>query len=59
MSISGLCQICESRQAQERCPNCGTLACEVHYESEMGLCADCATQAQPDRQSDDVDIHRF
>jgi hypothetical protein len=59
MSVSGLCQICESRQAQHRCDNCGTLACEEHYESGMGLCADCAAQAQPDRNADDVDIHRF
>ncbi|MFA9417758.1 MULTISPECIES: hypothetical protein [Natrialbaceae] len=58
MSVSGLCQICESRPAQQRCPNCGTLACDVHYDDELGLCADCAAQAQPG-QRDDVDINRF
>ncbi|MFC4542264.1 hypothetical protein ACFO5R_10020 [Halosolutus amylolyticus] len=58
MSISGLCQICESRPAEHRCANCGNLVCEVHFETEMGLCADCATQARPD-QDDDVDVHRF
>jgi len=36
MSVSGLCQICESRPAQERCSNCGTLVCAVHYEDSMG-----------------------
>ncbi|OVE84378.1 hypothetical protein [Natronolimnobius baerhuensis] len=70
MSVSGLCQICESRPAEERCENCGTLACEQHYERAMGLCADCATQAQPgmgdsesepnvDTSHDDVDVNRF
>lgn len=58
MSVSGLCQICESRQAQHRCPNCGALVCEVHYDTELGLCADCAAQARPG-ESDDVDVHRF
>jgi hypothetical protein len=59
MSVSGLCQICESRQAQERCGNCGTFACAQHYESADGVCADCAAQGRPDRQSDDVDTYRF
>ncbi|WP_200840293.1 hypothetical protein [Natrialba sp. INN-245] len=58
MSVSGLCQICESRPAQERCDNCGTMACEQHYERGLGLCADCAAQADPGRR-DDVDVNRF
>ncbi|WP_290819399.1 hypothetical protein [Halovivax sp.] len=58
MSVSGLCQICESRTAQERCDNCGTLACERHYERGLGLCADCAAQARPGER-DDTEIHRF
>lgn len=49
MSVSGLCQICESRPAQEQCENCGTLACDQHYEADLGLCAECAAQARPDR----------
>lgn len=59
MSVSGLCQICESRPAQEQCPNCGTLACDTHYEDGKGLCVQCATQADPSQQSDDVDINRL
>lgn len=58
MSVSGLCQICQSRTAEERCTNCGTFACRAHYEQGKGLCADCAAQAQPGRR-DDVDINRF
>ncbi|MXV62217.1 hypothetical protein GS429_09115 [Natronorubrum sp. JWXQ-INN-674] len=63
MSVSGLCQICESRPAQERCANCGTLACDGHYEEGKGLCVECAAQADPTQpspsESEDVDIHRF
>lgn len=59
MSVSGLCQICESRQAQERCDNCGNLVCAQHYEGGLGLCADCAAQAQPERQSDETDTYQF
>ena len=59
MSVTGLCQICESRTAIDRCDNCGTLACEQHYERSLSLCADCATKAQPGRDRDGTDIHRF
>ncbi len=58
MSVSGLCQICESRPAEERCRSCGTFACLSHYEQGKGLCADCASEARPGRD-EDVDIHRF
>ncbi|WP_254525495.1 hypothetical protein [Natrinema caseinilyticum] len=58
MSVSGLCQICESRPAQHQCPNCGTFVCDLHYDNELGLCADCAAQARPGRP-EDVDVNRF
>lgn len=61
MSITGLCQICESRPADHRCDGCGTLACDVHFESDRGLCVDCVAQADPTRPAndEDVDVHRF
>lgn len=58
MSVSGLCQICESRQAEYRCENCGALVCEVHYDRDLALCTDCAAQVRP-REDDDTEIHRF
>jgi len=58
MSVSGLCQICQSRPATDRCENCGTFACRAHYERGPGLCADCLTQVDPSRETD-VDVHRF
>ena len=59
MSVTGLCQICESRTAVDRCDNCGTFACEQHYERSLGLCADCAAKARPGQGSDETDVHRF
>ncbi len=58
MSVSGLCQICESRTARERCDNCGTLVCAEHFDRGLGLCADCAARADPGTD-DDTEIHRF
>lgn len=49
MSTSGLCQICESRPAEEQCRNCGTFTCDQHYEGDLGLCAECAAQADSGR----------
>ena len=42
MSITGLCQICESARARHSCARCGALVCEDHYEPERGMCMDCA-----------------
>ena len=58
MSVSGLCQICQTRTAQHRCDNCGTFACDRHFESGLGLCADCAAQARPG-EIDDEKVHRL
>lgn len=51
MSVTGLCQICEQNEAEYSCPNCGTLACEEHWNEPLGLCAQCA--AAVDRVEDD------
>jgi hypothetical protein len=45
MSVSGLCQVCESAPARYQCGRCGTLACEDHFDAESRLCADCAAES--------------
>lgn len=55
MSVSGLCQICESRPARDRCDNCGTFACRVHYEPTVGLCVDCAARVDTTGRDEGVD----
>lgn len=46
MSVTGLCQVCEQREAKHSCPNCGTLACDQHWDEGTDLCAQCATTIQ-------------
>jgi hypothetical protein len=68
MSVTGLCQICEQNDAEHSCPNCGTLACEDHWDEATGFCAQCAaTVERGDRGEgsvtpedlDDEDVMRF
>lgn len=44
MSVSGLCQVCESNPAVDRCGRCGALACGRHYEDAEGICVECAAE---------------
>lgn len=53
MSLTGLCQVCESATAEFRCGLCGASVCEAHYDRAAGACLTCAGGgADPD--SDDV-----
>ncbi|WP_132059433.1 hypothetical protein [Halorussus amylolyticus] len=68
MSVTGLCQICEQKEAKHSCPNCGTLACDEHWDEGLDLCAQCASTVErggtdeggvrPDDLDDD-DVMRF
>jgi len=42
MSVTGLCQMCESARAQFSCDRCGATVCEDHYDAANGFCAECA-----------------
>jgi len=42
MSVSGLCEICESREAEHGCDRCGALVCARHFRTTRGFCAHCA-----------------
>ncbi|WP_227133458.1 hypothetical protein [Halorubellus salinus] len=44
MSVSGLCQICESNAAEESCERCGALVCERHYDGEHAMCVSCVAE---------------
>lgn len=42
MSVSELCQICESRPADYTCERCGRTVCSQHYDDSLSLCLDCS-----------------
>jgi hypothetical protein len=46
MSVTTLCQICESASASHTCSGCGAAVCAEHYDRETGLCTVCATRAR-------------
>ncbi|MFD1685725.1 zinc finger HIT domain-containing protein [Halobellus litoreus] len=42
MSVTGVCQVCERREAEYACHRCGAAVCSVHFETEQGVCVHCA-----------------
>ncbi len=46
MSVSGVCQVCESAEATQTCPNCGAMVCDDHYDRELSVCTRCASAAR-------------
>jgi len=46
MSVSGLCQVCQSADAEEQCSRCGALVCRTHLDESTGYCAECASAGQ-------------
>jgi hypothetical protein len=44
MSVTGLCAVCERREAEFVCGRCGAVACEAHYERAAGVCTSCASE---------------
>jgi hypothetical protein len=44
MSLTGVCQVCESAEARHSCPQCGRAVCDDHYDRELAVCEVCATE---------------
>ncbi|WP_336325326.1 hypothetical protein [Halovenus sp. HT40] len=65
MSVTGLCQICTSEEAEESCRLCGKLVCERHYEDSLEQCVECAADSDgepitdSDEMPDGVDTYQF
>jgi hypothetical protein len=53
VSVTTICQVCESEVARHTCDGCGASVCPDHYESGSGLCAPCAGRAGRDGGGDD------
>jgi len=64
MSVGGLCRVCQSASADERCERCGAVVCADHHEPEAGVCVECAAESglgdgRHGEDHPDVDRHRF
>jgi len=46
MSVTSLCQVCESSTANNTCGGCGAAVCIDHYDRETGLCSLCLSGTQ-------------
>jgi hypothetical protein len=42
MSVTTLCQVCETATASHACDGCGAAVCVDHYDRTAGLCSACA-----------------
>ncbi|MFC6726375.1 hypothetical protein ACFQE1_18805 [Halobium palmae] len=42
MSFSGVCQICESAEADYACQECGAFVCDAHFDRRSRSCVDCS-----------------
>lgn len=67
MSLSGLCEICQSPGVEYTCDRCGQLVCNRHFDVQLGVCTDCAAEigepSVPQRGGEggnpDVNRHQF
>jgi len=57
MSVSGLCEVCTTREANNVCDRCGTVVCDEHVDETTGYCVECATElGQTDEIPQDEDL---
>jgi len=47
------CEYCGRPTDGIACDRCGNVVCRMHFDSELGFCAECARRAKPtDRRGD-------
>ncbi|MFC6835536.1 hypothetical protein [Halomarina ordinaria] len=56
MSVSGLCELCQTNEVVDGCDRCGRVVCADHYDRPTGLCTDCLKEAggRPTGEEDPV-----
>ncbi|MFW6017290.1 MAG: hypothetical protein ACOCPX_00560 [Halapricum sp.] len=59
MSATGLCDVCGHPDVDHVCDRCGRLVCERHYDTDLGVCIECASEISDGSDRDDVDTYRF
>ncbi|MFB6147216.1 MAG: hypothetical protein ABEJ08_05960 [Halobacteriaceae archaeon] len=58
MNVTTLCAVCGGEGASDRCDQCGSMVCRRHYDTDRGICTECAASFWPDRESDEESIDR-
>jgi hypothetical protein len=48
MSVTGICSVCGSAQANRVCDRCGNVVCEDHHDAR-GVCTECAADMEGGR----------
>jgi len=43
MSVTGVCSVCGSADANRVCDRCGNVVCEDHHDP-TGVCTECAAE---------------
>jgi len=43
MSVTGVCSVCGSADANRVCDRCGNVVCEDHHDPK-GVCTECAAE---------------
>jgi hypothetical protein len=69
MSVSGICEVCETPDVDHSCTRCAQLVCSEHYDEELGLCVECVAEVgggdpgrrrlPPEDAPDGVDTYEF
>ena len=67
MSVTSACEICHTGAVEHTCSRCGQLVCDRHFDSQLGLCVECAVEVGrpseedrvPEDMPDGVDTYRF
>jgi predicted amidophosphoribosyltransferase len=57
MTETTRCALGGHRVASDECSRCGAAVCRMHYDGEMGLCADCASRVKPDGRRGDTFLY--
>ena len=48
------CDLCQRPTDGAVCQRCATVVCRMHYDAELGFCAECAKRAKPDDRRGDT-----
>ncbi len=48
MSLTGLCQVCETAEGRFTCDRCGQFVCGEHFDTTRATCVECVRRGGGD-----------